>query len=409
MFCLSHLFSKIKKISLATQIFVALFLGVTVGACCCFSAAGISFTANYLRPIGTIFINLLKMIVVPVVFLSIIDGVVSMGDLKKLGSVGLKSILCFLVTSILACVTGLVLASAFKNFGMFPKLNIVGEAKFNENSSSSFTDVLLGLFTSADMLTVIIVAVMVGVAIIKCENKAKHAADVLNSFYCVCETITHSIIKVSPIGVFAMVSWVVATQGVKIIGTLTAAIVCAYIGYFIFSLVVYSAITKFFTKVTPLEFFKTSFPAMIFAFTSASSVATIPISKKCCNEMGVDDGVSSFVIPLGATINMNGTAIYQCVATVLLASCCGLSLSLGQMIFAVTAIVASSVGTAGVPGSATITLAMVLSSIGVPVDAIMIIYGIDRIFDMGRTVVNITGDIASAVCVSAIESKKRKI
>ena len=180
---------------------------------------------------------------------------------------------------------------------------------------------------------------------------------------------------------------------------------CAYIGYILYSVVVYSSMVKIFTKVTPVEFFKTTLPAMLFAFTSASSVATIPISKECCNKMGVNSSVSSFVIPLGATVNMNGTAIYQCVATVLLASYCGLSLSVGQMIFVITAVVASSIGTAGVPGSATLTLAMVLTSIGVPVDAIMIIYGIDRIFDMGRTVVNITGDIASALCVSCIEKK----
>ena len=406
---MSFFFNKIKKISLATQIFLALIVGALVGIVCSFSLASTTFIADYLKPFGTVFINLLKMIVVPVVFLSIIDGVVSMGDVKRLGSVGLKSILFFLVTSILACVLGLSLSSLFKSAGFFPKLNnIVSDAKFQGGKASSFTDVILGLFTGTDMLTVIIVAVMVGVAIIKCGEKAKIAANTLASFYSVCGRVTNGIIKISPIGVFAMTSWVISTQGIKIIGTLTAAILCAYIGYLVYAVVVYSSMVKIFTKVTPLEFFRKALPSMIFAFTSSSSVATIPLSKESCNKMGVDNGVSSFVIPLGATINMNGTAIYQCVATVLLASYCGLNLSLGQMIFVVTAVVASSIGTAGVPGSATITLAMVLTSIGIPADAIMIIYGIDRIFDMGRTVVNITGDIASALCVFSLEERKQR-
>ncbi len=405
---MSFFLNKIKKISLATQIFFALFLGIIVGAICCTFAGGSAFVLNFLKPIGTIFINLLKMIVVPVVFLSIIDGIISMGDIKRLGKIGLKSILCFLVTTVLACITGLALSSGFSFAGLFPKLDISSNVKLESSSTSGFADVIAGLFTGPDMLTVIIVAIIVGIAILKCGEKGKPAAKILDSFYVVCDEITRGIIKFSPIAVFAMMSWIISAQGVKIIGTLAAALLCAYLGYIVFSVIVYSIFISVFTKLSPVTFFKNSFPAMIFAFTSASSVATIPVSKECCRKMGVDSSISSFVIPLGATVNMNGTAIYQCVATVLLATCCGVSLSIEQMLFIVTAIIAASVGTAGVPGSATITLAMVLTSVGIPVDAIMIIYGIDRIFDMGRTVINITGDILCAVCVSSMEGNSQK-
>lgn len=398
---------KFKKISIATQILIALFLGVIIGALG-YSAGLEGFITNYFKPVGMVFVNLLKFIVVPVVFLSIIDGVVSMGDFKKLGSIGLKSILYFLVTTVLAAITGLALGSLFSSLGLFKELSFAGEAKWNASAAPTFKDTFLGLFKGADMLTVIIVAIMVGGGILACKESGKVAAKVLNSFYAVCEKVTNGIIRVSPVGVFAMVTWVVASQGVKIIGTLSIAILCAYIGYVIYAVLVYSASAKFFAKMNPIEFFKSTMPAMIFAFTSASSVATIPVSKSCCNKMNIDDSSSSFILPLGATINMNGTAIYQCVATVFLATCGNVHLTLSQMVFVVSSVVVASIGTAGVPGSATIMLAMVLSSVGIPIDFIMLIYGIDRIFDMGRTVLNIEGDISCALFVSAWENRKRK-
>ena len=396
---------KFKKIGLAAQILVALVFGTVVGVMCYLLSLE-SVTENYFKPVGTIFLNLLKLIVVPVVFLSIIEGVVSMGDFKKLGSVGLKTILYFFVSTTLACVTGLLISSFFSYIGLFKSLSFANAGKWNEAAAPGFKDIILGLFTGADMLTVIIVAIMVGGGIIASKESGEIAASTLKSLYSVCEKITHGIIRLSPIAVFAMISWVVATQGIKIIGTLAVAILCAYIGYILYAIIVYSLAAKFLADTSPVEFFKNSLPAIIFAFTSASSVATIPVSKECCNKMNVDAGISSFVIPLGATINMNGTAIYQCVATIFLATCCNVHLTIVQMLLVVASITASSIGTAGVPGSATITLAMVLSSVGIPIDAIMLIYGIDRIFDMGRTVLNITGDISCALCVSRLGSKK---
>ena len=163
---------------------------------------------------------------------------------------------------------------------------------------------------------------------------------------------------------------------------------------------------KAFAGISPFRFFKKASPAMIFAFTSTSSAATIPLSKECADELGAENDVSSFVIPLGATINMDGTAIYQCVATIFLATCCGMTLTLGQMVTIVVTATLASIGTAGTPGAGMIMLAMVLEAMNIPVDMIMIIYGIDRLFDMGRTCLNITGDISCALCVSKWESEK---
>ena len=170
-------------------------------------------------------------------------------------------------------------------------------------------------------------------------------------------------------------------------------------------MLVYSLAAHTFAKVSPLKFFKGAFSAMIFAFTSTSSAATLPVSKDCARELGAEDEVAAFVLPLGATINMDGTAIYQCVATIFLASCCGMTLTLGQMITVVVTATLASIGTAGVSGAGMIMLAMVLQAMGIPVDMIMIIYGVDRLFDMGRTCLNVTGDISGALCVSSWQRK----
>jgi Na+/H+-dicarboxylate symporter len=216
------------------------------------------------------------------------------------------------------------------------------------------------------------------------------------------------IISLSPIGVFTMMAWVIATQGADIIGHLAIVIGCAYVGYIAHAVLIYSMSAKIFVGMSPLAFFKGAAAAMMFAFTSASSAATLPVSKECVDEMGADHDISSFVLPLGATVNMDGTAIYQCVATIFLASCAGIELGLAQMVTIVVTATLASIGTAGVSGAGTIMLAMVLTSIGVDVNLIMIIYGVDRLFDMGRTTLNITGDMACALCVSKWESKKNK-
>lgn len=403
-----------KKLSLPMTILIALVAGIAVGLVCYF-AGWADFTANYLKPIGTIFINLLKFIVVPVVLFSMIDGIISMGDLKQVGSVGWKTVVYFLVTTAIACVIGLVFASIFNNAGWFPTLTLEEGAVWEKATSANFMDTLVGIFPSnmwqafvdANMLQVIVIAIFFGGCILAAGEKGKLCADIVGSFYAVIERLMEFVISLSPIGVFTMMAWVVATQGASILGSLGIVLGCAYIGYIVHAVLVYSLSAKIFVGMSPIKFFKGAFAAMIFAFTSTSSAATLPVSKECANELGADDDISALVLPLGATINMDGTAIYQCVATVFLAALCGIDLTIGQMVTVVVTATLASIGTAGVSGAGMIMLAMVLTAMGIPVDMIMIIYGVDRLFDMGRTCLNVTGDIACSVCCTKWEANKK--
>ena len=402
-----------KKLALPVQIVIALFAGVAVGLICYFAGVP-EFTTQYLKPFGTIFVNLLKFIVVPVVLLSMIDGILSMGDMKKVGSIGWKTVAFFLCTTAIACVIGLVLGTIFNSAGLFPVLELADGATWDKATSANFMDTLVGMFPSnmweafrtANMLQVIIIALFLGGSMLAAGEKAKLCKDFVSSAYAVIEQLMTFIISLSPIGVFTMMAWVVATQGVEILGSLALVLLCAYIAYAIHAIFVYSFAAKAFAGISPLKFFKGAASAMIFAFTSTSSAATLPVSKECSHNLGADDEIASFVLPLGATINMDGTAIYQCVATIFLATCCGMQLTLGQMITVVVTATLASIGTAGVSGAGMLMLAMVLTAMGIPVDMIMIIYGVDRLFDMGRTCLNVTGDISGALCISAWESKK---
>ena len=403
-----------KKMSLPMQILTALILGIVVGLICYFAGLG-DFTASYLKPFGDIFVNLLKFIVVPVVLFSMIDGILSMGDMKKVGSVGIKTIVYFLCTTAIACVIGLVLANIFNSAGLFPNLaDAAQSAEYEAKEYGGFMSTLVSIFptnmwqsfSNANMLQVIVIALFFGGSIMAAGEKAKLCRDIVSSFYSVIEKLMGFVISLAPIGVFTYMAWVVATQGASILGSLALVLLCAYIGYIIHAVVVYSVSAKAFAGINPITFFKGASAAMIFAFTSTSSAATLPVSKECADNMGAEGDISSFVLPLGATINMDGTAIYQCVATVFLASCAGMHLTISQMVLVVVTATLASIGTAGVSGAGMIMLAMVLEAIGIPVSYIGLIVAVDRLFDMGRTCLNVTGDIACSLCVTKWESKK---
>lgn len=402
-----------KKLSLPIQILIALVLGVAVGLACFFIPGGGDFTASYLKPFGDIFVNLLKFIVVPVVLFSMIQGILSMDDMKKVGSVGIKTVLYFLCTTAIACVIGLAMGSIFKGADLFPILDTAG-AEYEAKEFGGFMKTLVDIFpsnmwtsfTTANMLQVIVIALFFGGSILAAGEKGQLCRNIVDSFYSVIEKLMAFIISLSPIGVFTYMAWVVATQGAEILGSLALVLLCAYIAYFFHAVLVYSMAAKAFGKLSPLTFFKKASAAMIFAFTSASSAATLPVSKECAEDMGADKDIASFVLPLGATINMDGTAIYQCVATIFLASCAGMELTLGQMALVVITATVASIGTAGVSGAGMIMLAMVLETINIPVAYIGLIVAIDRLFDMGRTCLNITGDISCSVCVTQWEAKK---
>lgn len=397
-----------KKISLAGQIFIALVLAIIVGL---LMQSVSDIAVSYIKPFGTIFLNLLKFIVCPIVLFSIMCGILSMKDIRKVGSIGGKTVVYYLCTTAVAIVIGLIVAMLMK--GLFPTLSTV-DLSYEAKEATSFMDVLVDIFPSnflaplvnANMLQLIFMAIVLGFAIILVGEKAQGVAHAIEELNEVFMKTMELILKLSPIGVFCLLCPVVAENGAEIIGSLAMVLLTAYIGYILHAAIVYSATVRTMGGMSPLKFFKGMAPAMIFAFSSASSVGTLPINMECCEKLGADKEVSSFVLPLGATINMDGTAIYQGVCAIFIACCYGIDLSMSQIITIVITATLASIGTAGVPGAGMVMLAMVLTSVNLPVEGIALVAGVDRIFDMGRTVLNITGDASCAVVVSNLEKKR---
>ena len=401
-----------KKLSLAAWIFIALVLGCILGGILIAVPGGAAFSARYIKPIGTIFINLLKFIVVPIVLFSMVCGMISMKDIKKVGSIGWKTLVYYIGTTIVALIIGLVLANIFK--GSFPQLFTEGLGTWDKATSADFMTTLVDIFPSniiapfanASMLQIIVIALLIGAGIILAGEKGRPVAELFESLNEVFMKIMMFIIKISPIGVFCMMAWVVAAQGPESLGDLAKVLGIAYLGYILHAIITYSITVRTMGGMSPFKFFKGMIPAMVFAFSSTSSVATLPINKECAVKLGASEEISSFVLPLGATINMDGTAVYMAVNTIFLATCYGMNLTVGQMLMVVLTATLASIGTAGVSGAGVVMLAMVLTSVGIPVEGILLIYGIDRLFDMGRTTINIVGDAACSIVVSKLEAKK---
>lgn len=398
----------LKKSSLATQIFIGLLLGIVAGI---FFVGNPEIPVNWIKPFGTLFLNLIKFIVVPIVLFSIISGVISMRDIKKVGYIGARTVAFYFVTTAFAVSIGLIVGNLFK--GSFMPLATT-DLVYTVAESKSFIQVIVDIFPSniitpmanASMLQVIVIALFFGVGIIMAGEKGRAAGNVIESFSEVSMKIMSTILKLSPIGVFCLITPVVAENGPGILGSLAMVLLAAYICYILHAVVVYSFSVKLLGGLNPLEFFKGMFPAIIFAFSSASSVGTLPLNLECTTKLGANRETASFVLPLGATINMDGTAIYQGVCVIFIATCYGIDLTLAQMCTIVLTAVLASIGTAGVPGAGMIMLAMVLQSVGLPMEGIALVAGVDRIFDMGRTTVNITGDAACTLVVSNIQKKR---
>ena len=398
---------KQKKIPLSLQIFLALGLGIAVGMAFTGNPA---FAVSYIKPFGTIFLNLLKFVVVPIVFFSILSGIISMSDIRKVGSIGVKTLVYYTCTTAGAIVLAMFLANLFKGF--FTVIDPTG-VTFEPGETASFMDTLVDIFPSniiapfanASMLQVIVAALLFGFGILAAGEKGRPAAALVDSLTEVCMKVMDIILRLSPIGVFCLILPVVAENGPQILGNLGLVLLCAYIGYFLHAVIVYSATVKALGGVSPLAFFKGMFPAMAMAFSSASSVGTLPLNLECTERLGARRDIASFVLPLGATINMDGTAIYQGVCAIFIAQVFGIDLSIGQQLTIVMTAVLASIGTAGVPGSGMIMLAMVLQSVGLPVEGVALVAGVDRILDMMRTTVNVTGDAAVATCVDAMQKR----
>ena len=399
-----------KKMSLAMQIFIALILAILVGL---LIQSHADFANSYIKPFGTIFLNLVKFIVVPIVLFSIMCGIISMSDIRKVGAIGLKTVCFYLCTTAFAVTVGLIGGNLFK--GLFPVVATT-DLSYEAAASTSFMDTLVNIFPSnfvspmveANMLQIIVMAILLGFSIILVGEKNIRVVNAFNDLNDIFMKCMELILKLSPIGVFCLLCPVIASNGPAIIGSLAMVLLAAYICYIVHAVVVYSITVKTMGGMSPVKFFKGMLPAIMFAFSSASSVGTLPINMDCTEKLGAKKEVASFVLPLGATINMDGTAIYQGVCAIFIAACYGIHLTLPQMLTIVLTATLASIGTAGVPGAGMVMLAMVLTSVGLPVDGIALVAGIDRIFDMGRTTVNITGDAACTIVVSNLEEKRER-
>ena len=400
-----------KKLSLTTWIALGLVLGVIAGLA--FQGAP-DVATEYIKPFGTIYLNLIKMVVVPVVLLSIMQGIVSLQDVRKVGSIGVKTICFYLVTTAIAITLGLVLANVLQ-VGAGYTISTEG-LSYEAAEAPSLMDTIVNIFPSnffqpladATMLQVIVIALFFGFGIILAGEKGKLAKDLVDSCAEVSFKVMFIILKLSPIGVFALICPVVASNGPDVLLPLLKVILVAYAAYIIHMIVTYSTAVKLASGMSPLKFFKGMSEPILFAFSSASSVGTLPFNMDATQQMGARKEVSSFVLPLGATINMDGTAIYQGVCAIFIAQIFGVDLTIAQQLTIILTATLASVGTAGVPGAGMIMLAMVLESVGLPLEGIALVAGIDRILDMGRTTVNITGDAACTICVDAWEKKRER-
>ena len=389
-----------KRLSLTTWIFIALALGVVAGL----ALQGTpDIATTYIKPLGTIFLNLIKMIVVPLVIFSMIAGVISLSDIKKVGAIGGKTIAYYLCTTACAIIIGLIIANVFNVGGGYTLTT--DELSYEAKAAPSFIETIVNIFPSnfvqpmsdASMLQIIVIALFFGFGILAAGKKAQPVADFVNGMSEVCIKIMHMIISIAPFGVFGLIAPVVATNGPDILLPLLKLILVAYLAMILHMVLVYSGMVKAIAKMGPLTFFKGQLRAMTFAFASASSVGTLPINMECSEKLGVRREIS---------INMDGTAIYQGVCAIFIAQVFGIDLTIGQQCVIIMTAVLSSIGTAGVPGSGMIMLAMVLQSVGLPVEGIALVAGVDRVLDMMRTVVNITGDQSAAVCVDSLEKRK---
>lgn len=412
---------KKKKFSLTTRIMVSLILGAIVGSILYFLPAS-SFKTDILvngifYVVGNGFIRMMQMLVVPLVFVSIVCGSAAIGDTKTLGKVGVRSLIFYLCTTALAVLVAISVANLI-NPGIGVKMANIAKSATDTASSSksvSFAETILNIIptnpieslSNGTMLQIIFFALLLGIILAKLGDRVDSVSQFFNQWNTIMMEMTNIIMLVAPIGVFALIAKTFATLGFDMFLPMLKYMASVIGSLGVHCFVVYMALLKIFTGLNPIRFIKKFFPVMTFAFSTATSNATIPLSIETLEKkVGVSKKISSFTIPLGATINMDGTAIMQGVAVVFTAQLFNINLSVTDYLTVIATATLASVGTAGVPSVGLITLSMVFSSVGLPVEGIAYIMGIDRILDMLRTAVNITGD---AVCTTIVAKQNNAL
>ncbi|MFD2761370.1 dicarboxylate/amino acid:cation symporter [Lentibacillus juripiscarius] len=401
--------------TLTKKILIALVLGVVAGIGLSF-VPGDVFSAidEYaLNPIGQLFLNLIMMLVVPIVFVSIVLGAAGLGDPLKLGKIGMQTIAFYLVTTAVALSIGIGMGYLLEpgQGGNFP----IGENTYEEQSAPPIMDTLINIIpenpikamSSGDMLQIIAFAIFIGIALAALGDKTKRIHQLFEEANDILIFLVNLVMKTAPYGAFALIASAIGDAGLDALGSMAMYMITVILSLILHGAITYSLAIWALGKANPLTFYKGFFPAMSVGFSTSSSSATLPVSMKMAQDnLGVKKSISSFVQPLGATINMDGTGIMQAVATVFISQVYAIDLGFSDITIIILTATLASIGTAGVPGVGLVMLAMVLNQIGLPVEGIALIIGVDRLLDMMRTSLNITGDAACAYIIS--EKDKRK-
>ena len=410
-----------KKVGLSTKIFIALLTGAVAGVLIHYFMPDSSFKNDILMNgilyvLGNGFIRLMQMLVVPLVFCSLVCGSMAIGDTKTLGKVGIKTIIFYILTTALAISLALGVASLI-NPGVGMDITVIEGTTTSATASINFAETLLNIIpknifeslATGDMLPVIVFALFVGIMLAKLGNKASTVANFFSQFNDVMMEMTMAIMKVAPIGVFCLIAKTFAGIGFDAFVPMLKYMISVILALALQCFGVYQILLFIFTRLNPCKFIKKFFPVMAFAFSTSTSNATMPMSVDTLSKkIGVSKRISSFTIPLGATINMDGTSIMQGVAVIFIAQAYGMTLTPSAILTVIATATIASIGTAGVPSVGLVTLSMVLSSVGLPTEGIALIMGIDRILDMLRTAVNITGDAVCTTIIAKLEGAFNK-
>ncbi|HNQ82325.1 MAG TPA: dicarboxylate/amino acid:cation symporter [Bacteroidales bacterium] len=404
---------KIKLPALHWQILIALALAVLFGIY-------FSEYVKYVSWMGTIFLRALQMIIMPLVISSMICGVANIGDAQNLGRIGLKTMLFYVITTVIAILTGLVLVNFFQP-GVGADLNLIEKAEIPA-ASGSLGQILIDIVpenvfavmsVNRQLLSVILFALLFGFFIIKVSEKPrKQLTDFFNAVFEVMMKITFFIIKFTPLGIFGLVAEKIAPHKdvAALFESLGIYMVVVLLGLFIHAVVFMPLIIRFIGRINPLRHFNAVKTALFTAFSTSSSNATLPLTMESIEvNAGVSNKITSFTLPLGATINMNGTALYECVAVIFIAQAYGIPLSFGQQVIVVATSLLAAIGAAGVPMAGLVMMSIILSAAGLPLEGIGLILAVDRILDMFRTTVNVWGDTCCAVVIAKSEGEKLKV
>lgn len=394
-------------IPLWQRVIGALILGVLVGY------FFLEEDAESIKWIGDFFIKSIKMLVVPLIFFSLVAGVAAIGDIRKLGAVGGRAIILFVVTGQIAVWLGLALGTGAVKLGLFPSKEQLGtpDTPTPEPNETTAVDMILSIVPESPVqvmadvavLPLIVFSLLIGIGILMAEEDGKPVQKIFDSGAVVMQKVTMIVMELTPFGVFALMAWVAGTLGFDALIALSWLVGLNYLGCLIIILVMYSAMIGLLAKLPIIDFFRGIIDAVAVSYSTASSNATLPVTLRCARRnLGVSNSVASFVISLGATINMNGTAMYLGLATLFGASIFGVDLSWGQYFLISILATLGAIGAAGIPGAGLIMMALVFGAVGVPLETIAFVAGVDRIMDMMRTTTNVSGDAAVATTVASM-------